>query len=145
MRPTVYPVSRAALAATALALLAACATVGGRAPRAPLTSPTTTRQSYIIAGASLPAERAMIDVIAARWPQLLSGDLPRGSAGQATSVDRFAVYDQRGGFLGGPDYLLAVRARDVRELRRLTALEEYAKYGQRHPAGAVVLTWNSDR
>ena len=146
MRPTVSLVSRAALAATALTLLAACATVGGRAPREARSAPTTSRQSYVIDGASLPSERPLMDVVAAQWPRLLSGDLPRGNAGESmSSMDRFAVYDTRGAFLGGPDYLRSVRANDVRELRRLTSLEEAAKFGHRHPAGAVVLVWRTDR
>jgi len=127
--------------------LAACATGTAAGPSASVREQlasarrTTSRLSYIIEGSSLPAERALVDVVRERWPQLVTGDLPRGNAGQAESRDRFGVYDARGVFLGGPDYLQGLRAADVREIRRLTAMEEFALIGKRHPAGAVLLTW----
>jgi hypothetical protein len=103
--------------------------------------PSTSRLSYILNGAALPPDRLLSDIVAERWPQLVRGDLPRGDAGQAVSLDRFGVYDMRGAFLGGPDYLTGIRAADVREIRRLTAVEESVQLGRRHPAGAVVIAW----
>ena len=55
--------------------------------------------------------------------------------------DRFGVYDTKGTFLGGPDYLAGMTTGDVLQLRRLTDTEEHAAFGRRHPAGAVVVTW----
>lgn len=141
---------RLAFSLAAVMSVAACATAGSSATTpsraaSMLASPTpsTTRSSYVIAGASLPSERQLLDVVRARWPQLLSGELPRGNAGQTASIDRFGVYDAKGTFLGGPEVLLNVRAREVQELRRLTAMEEYARLGRRHPAGAVLVTWST--
>lgn len=142
MRTTLVTILRAALAASVLLLVGACAGAGYAARGAERVTPDgAERVSYVIAGESLPAERMLADVVSARWPRLVRGDLPRGGAGQAESPDRFGVYDARGAFLGGPDYLLVLRAGDVREIRRLTANEEFARYGRRHPAGAVVLDW----
>ena len=151
MRPTESIVSRAALVATAL-LSAACASVGTSggasnmtlASRAasPVLQPTGSRASYIITTATELSTRHLADIVRERWPNLVYGDLPRGAAGQAASIDRFGVYDARGVFLGGPDYLQGVRAIDVVQIRRLTSSEEFALLGKRHPAGAVLLTWN---
>jgi hypothetical protein len=151
MRPTESIVSRAALVATAL-LSAACASVGTSgetsnmtlASRAasPVLQPTGSRGSYVISTAKEISTRQLADIVRERWPNLMYGDLPRGGTGQAFSMDRFGVYDARGVFLGGPDYLQGVRAIDVVQIRRLTASEEFALLGKRHPAGAVLLTWN---
>jgi len=153
MRPTESIVSRARAALVATALLsAACASVGTRgeagnttlASRAasPVLQPTGSRLSYVISTASELGTRNLADIVRERWPNLVYGELPRGGIGQPVVLDRFGVYDARGVFLGGPDYLQGVRAVDVREIRRLTAIEEYSMLGKRHPAGAVLLTWN---
>ena len=150
MRPTLLTLARAALATSTLSALAACASVGSNAA-GPLREErtllpklvTTSRDSYVITGASLPRDQRLTDVVAQRWPQMMRGELPRGDFGlvPTTSLDRFGVYDSRGAFLGGPDYLVSVRADDVIEMRRLTAGEESALLGRRHPAGAIILQW----
>jgi hypothetical protein len=157
MRPTESIVSRAraALAVTACTsalLSAACASVGTSGESAhrtlasraasPVLQPTASRGSYVISTATELGTRHIADIVRERWPNLVYGDLPRGPMGQAVSIDRFGVYDARGVFLGGPDYLQGVRAIDVVQVRRLTATEEFALLGKRHPAGAVLLTWN---
>ena len=154
------PLPLLTLAAPALLALGGCASApesGFRALAAPSSSPasssasspaaarpTTSRTSYVIAGASLPGDRLLIDVVATRWPQMVRGDLPRGELARFTTIDRFGVYDARGTLLGGPTYLESVRAREVVEIRRLTYGEEAAKFGRGHPAGAVILTWRND-
>ena len=163
--------ARGALAAAAL-LSAACASVGpsnaigsamacsatnasgatsasgasGASPMGRLQTalplPTASRASYVITTEKQPGSRQLSEIVRMTWPALVYGDLPRGNAGQGSSMDRFGVYDVRGVFLGGPDYLQGVRALDVLENRRLTPVEEFAVLGRRHPAGAVLLTWN---
>ena len=89
----------------------------------------------------------LVDLLHERWPGLVDGALPRGASlrlapmADAGVVDRFGVYDERGHFVGGPDQLATVRAGDVREVRRLSAVEERVAFGRSHPGGAVVLTW----
>ena len=159
MRSTESILSRARAALVAAATLAAvaCASAGPGASggaggaggvlrqRTAAPASTTSRASYVITTESQPGTRHLIDIVRERWPALVYGELPRGNTGQATSIDRFGVYDARGVFLGGPDYLQGVRAVDVREIRRLTPIEEYSMLGKRHPAGAVLLTWNFTR
>ncbi|AHG89361.1 hypothetical protein J421_1824 [Gemmatirosa kalamazoonensis] len=149
MRPTLQSFARAVLATSTLSALAACASGGlssGALFEQGTTLPklvTTSRDSYVIAAASLPRDQRLTDVVSQRWPQMVRGELPRGDFGlvPTQSLDRFGVYDSRGAFLGGPDYLVSVRADDVIEIRRLTAGEESALLGRRHPAGAIILQW----
>ena len=107
----------------------------------------------MLAGADLPSDdgRLLLEIVDARWPGMVRGDLPRG-ADQCLSIcatpatpDRFAVYDARGTLLGGPESLAGIRITDVRALRRLTDIEERAAFGHRHPAGAIVVTWAVER
>lgn len=142
--------------AAALVALAAC----GPAPyaAAPMHAPTPapmidSRASYVLGPTALDqAEgRSLLDLVDARWPGMASGALPRG--GSAThavrpadpDADRFGVYDARGNFLGGPQQLAAIRPGSVRELRRLTEMEERMTFGRGHPGGAVVVTWRLGR
>ena len=147
MRSTESLVARARVVlVTASLVAAACGTPPGPmldlGPH-PVPHTMSSRTSYVIDGAALPPERMIVDVVRERWPQLVHGELPRGDFGQALSIDRFGVYDDHGAFLGGPEYLAQVRAGELRQIRRLTAVEESAYLGKRHPAGAVVLTWKS--
>ena len=145
-------VRRGALAASSLLALAACARMQGPVVRdlvvAP--TPTTSRSSYVLTGSEIASHgtRSLLEVVDVQWPGLVSGALPRGGIGTfdaGPANDRFAVYDARGALLGGPEALAGMRAPDVRQLRRLTAVEESAKFGHSHPAGAVVVTWADTR
>lgn len=136
------------IAAPALLALGACAARQGPDAGAlrrlqESTAPTSSRASYVIAGASVPGDRMLSDVVRERWPRLVQGDLPRGELDRFGAIDRFGVYDARGAFLGGPLYLESVRARDIVQLRRLTMIEEASRFGRGHPAGAVIITWRT--
>ena len=146
------PLLRVATALFALAT-AACAT----APR-PMAdalghrSMLDSRQSYVLTDAVLHRRdtQTLLDIVTERWPGMVRGDLPRGAGLIMTAAsprpddDRFGVYDVRGAFLGGPEYLANVRPADVQQLRRLTQVEENARFGRRHAAGAVVVAWVRD-
>lgn len=139
---------------------AACATApgSGRRPRSAaeaLVQPRPSiemRHSYVLSGDVLRRSdlQTLLDLVAERWPELVRGELPRGAGlrlgteSQAASDERFGVYDVRGAFLGGPDYLANVRVADVRQLLRLTDVDERARFGRRHAAGAVVVAWAGD-
>jgi hypothetical protein len=140
------------LARSVAALLAVSAcTTTHPVPVLPLVAPAPAahdaRRSYVLTSAELSTEhdRWLSEVIASRWPDIVYGDLPRSPGTlrpfDAGPNDRFGVYDARGSFLGGPDYLTSVRPSDVQQIRRLTSMEEFATFGRGHPAGAVVLTW----
>lgn len=91
--------------------------------------------------------RSLLSLVESRWPTLGTGAALRGFPRQAAlapiaaPLDRFGVYDREGTFLGGPEYLDAVFASNVTEVRRLTEMEAFSAFGRRHPAGAIVLTW----
>ena len=152
---SVTPVRIAALAAPVLLTLAACAPATQSASQAFVVNQarSESRQSYILSGAVLQRNdtRTLLDLVAERWPNLVRGELPRGAGlrlgapPQTGYPDRFGVYDTRGAFLGGPEYLASMRTTDVQQIRRLTDMEENAKFGHSHPAGAVIVTWAGER
>jgi hypothetical protein len=139
---------------------AACATAPGTGPRshsaaeavAPTRPGIETRHSYVLSGDVLRRKdpQTLLDLVAERWPELVRGELPRGAGlrltaePQGPNEERFGVYDARGAYLGGPEYLANVRAVDVRQLLRLTDVDERARFGRRHAAGAVVVAWSGD-
>jgi len=110
------------------------------------------RQSYVLSGSALRRDdaRSLLDIVAERWPNMVRGELPRGAGLRITPLpavftqDRFGVYDTHGAYLGGPEHLATMRSADVQQLRRLTEMEETAKFGHSHPAGAVIVTWAGD-
>jgi hypothetical protein len=138
-----------------LLALGACAPVSQSASQAFAINQarSESRQSYILSGAVLQQSdtRTLLDLVAERWPTMVRGELPRGAglrlggAPVNAYIDRFGVYDTRGAFLGGPEYLASMRTTDVVQIRRLTAMEENAKFGHNHPAGAVIVTWVGER
>jgi hypothetical protein len=146
------PLRRMAAALLALST-AACATAPRPAANAlGHRSMLDSRQSYVLTGAVLHRRdtQTLLDLVAERWPGMVRGDLPRGAGLIVTAAspraddDRFGVYDIRGAFLGGPEYLANVRPADVQQLRRLTQVEENARFGRRHAAGAVIVAWVRD-
>ena len=155
--PTFRPATSlrvAALAAPVLLALGACAPASQSESQAFAINQarSESRQSYILSGAVLQRSdtRTLLDLVAERWPTMVRGDLPRGAGlrlGAPVSVypDRFGVYDTRGAFLGGPEYLASMRTTDIVQIRRLTDMEENAKFGHSHPAGAVIVTWVGER
>jgi hypothetical protein len=156
--PTFRPVTQrriAVLAAPLLLALGACAPASATATQtfAINQARSESRQSYILSGAVLQRSdtRTLLDLVNERWPGMVRGDLPRGAglrfgaAPPSAYPDRFGVYDTRGAFLGGPEYLASMRPSDVQQLRRLTDMEENAKFGRSHPAGAVIVTWVNER
>jgi hypothetical protein len=106
------------------------------------------RFSYIVTADELVDDHSatMYTFIASRWPSMVFGDPPRGGGSYGAVLsptdDRFGVYDARGAYLGGPEFLLNVLPSAVQQLRRLTSMEEHTLFGRGHPAGAVILTWS---
>jgi hypothetical protein len=90
--------------------------------------------------------RSLRDLVSNRWPAMFWGE-PRGfgvqSAARTATVDqeRFGVYEAWGGYVGGPEFLAEVHPGAVRQLRRLTSEEEFTRFGRRHAAGAIIVTW----
>lgn len=149
--------SRVREASTVLALalsLAACATTSPT-PNAPVRAissrMTETRRAYVLTTNDMgrAGTRTLYDLVAVRWSPLVYGDLPRGYGVSEPAVsaerDRVGVYARDGSFLGGAEVLRDLMPADVVELRRLTSIEEFGKFGRRHPAGAIVLTWSAQR
>jgi hypothetical protein len=142
-------------AAPALLAFTACTGPGAPVRQSLTVAPNVgdIRGSYLLGAAELrQAEtRTVLDVVGNRWPAMVRGDLPRGGSMRLTGPDtpifqdRFGVYDSRGTFLGGPEYIASLHTEDILELRRLTEMEERIKFGRSHPAGAVILTWRSLR
>jgi hypothetical protein len=107
------------------------------------------RRSFVLTEPELRPNdtRSLLDVVASRWPGLAAGEPSRGAPrvaapwGLVGPSESFGVYDIFGTYLGGPDYLESLFTSNVTEVRRLTELEEYAAFGRRHPAGAIVVTW----
>jgi len=146
---------RRRVAAALLALVtAACATAPRSSVGALGPAPTrlAARQSYVLSGDVLHRRdtQTLLDIITERWPGMVRGELPHGAglvmsaAAPSAFDDRFGVYDVRGAYLGGPEYLANVRPADVQQLRRLTEVEEHAHFGRRHAAGAVIVAWARD-
>jgi hypothetical protein len=139
----------ASLAAALLIVAAVAPARAGAQPRSARQLSLSPRPSYVLTAAELrPSDtRSLLTLVATRWPTFVAGET-RNAATRITPggwssgpQDRFGVYDNYGTFLGGPDYLDALFASSVTEVRRLTELEEFAAFGHSHPAGAVVLTW----
>ena len=100
--------------------------------------------SFLITGTALAGERSrpLHEVVERHWPGLVRGPLviTPAEAMQWDARDRFGVY-ANGSFLGGPEYLQLVPAYHVVRVERLGRQQEMVRYGRRHPAGAVVLTF----
>jgi hypothetical protein len=148
----------AGAAAAAAAAAAACATAGPRDPAdaspamARLLSATTrefrhdrvapARTSATAIGTdqlSAEPDRVLYDIVLRTWPRLLRPG-PTSIMHQDPRGDVLGVYT-RAGFLGGPDVLRTVPARDVLAVYRLTPAEAYARYGRSHLGGAVEIVW----
>jgi hypothetical protein len=85
-------------------------------------------------------DRPVYDLVLRTWPRVLRPDAGPAAALQDPRGDVVGVY-ARGAFLGGQDVLRTVPARQVLALYRLTAAEEYSRFGRSHPGGAIEVVW----
>jgi hypothetical protein len=87
-------------------------------------------------------DRTVYDLIERRWPTVLRPMTPNARSGPRGDV--VGVY-ANGVFIGGVETLQTVYARDLLAVHRLSASEEFMKYGHSHPGGGVVLVWRTGR
>jgi hypothetical protein len=81
--------------------------------------------------------RSLVDVLAAYWPTAMRGDARAVQIGGERGVGVYV----NGNYMGGWDYLRTVRAGEVMRVQRLTASEEYLRFGRASTNGGVVLTF----
>jgi hypothetical protein len=106
--------------------------------------PSTTDQGYnVIAPDRLMRDggQAMYDVVATRWPMLMNPAVsslqPRPQGAEVVGVYANRMY------IGGASALQGIYAREVNSVRRLSRVEEFARYGQMHDGGGLEIVWRN--
>ena len=83
--------------------------------------------------------RPMSDVVAYRWPSMMNP--PKTSLqSRPQGVEMVGVYADRM-YIGGASTLSGIFAREVDSVRRLSRVEEFARYGRMHDGGGIEIVW----